>query len=127
MIFKDNRPYMVIGTPGGDVQCQAVLQVILNHIVFGFGLQEAIEAPRFATFNFPSSFSPHAYFPGLLRIEDRVASSVMEQLVSKGHKIDPWPSWAWKAGGVCAIAIDRANGVLAGAADPRRESYAVGW
>ncbi len=127
MIFKDCRPYMVIGTPGGDVQCQVVLQVILNRIVYGLGLQEAIEAPRFSTFNFPNSFSPHAYFPGLLRVEERIASSVMEELINKGHKIDPWPAWAWKAGGVCAIAIDWTHGVLAGGADPRRESYAVGW
>jgi len=127
MIFRDGRPFMVVGTPGGDVQCQVVLQVILNHIVFGFGLQEAIEAPRFSTFNFPNSFSPHAYFPGLLRIEDRVPISVIEQLIQKGHKIDPWPAWAWKAGGVCAITIDRTQGVLLGAADPRRESYAAGW
>jgi gamma-glutamyltranspeptidase/glutathione hydrolase len=39
----------------------------------------------------------------------------------------PWPDWPWRAGGVCTIAIDRARGTLAGAADPRRMGYAIGW
>ena len=127
MVFKDGRPFMVIGTPGGDVQCQAVLQVFLNLTVFGMDPQEAVEAPRFSTFSFPGSFAPHAYFPGLLRVEDRIETTVIEALVAKGHKVDLWPAWAWKAGGVCTITIDRLQGVLSGGADPRRESYAIGW
>ena len=59
---------MPFGTPGGDVQTQAMLQVLLNVMQFGMDLQDAIEAPRVASlFSFPSSFAPFEYFPGPAR------------------------------------------------------------
>ncbi|HXJ81368.1 MAG TPA: gamma-glutamyltransferase family protein [Candidatus Methylomirabilis sp.] len=127
MIFKHGKPYMPIGTPGGDVQCQAMLQVFLNVAVFGLLPQAAIEVPRFATYSYPGSFEPHAYQPDELRIERRLADDVGGALTDRGHKVATWPDWTWKAGGVCAITIDRGRGVLAAGADPRRTCYAIGW
>ena len=60
----DGRLVMPFGTPGGDVQPQAMLQVLLNLVVFGMSPQHAVEAPRFATQSFPNSFWPHRYLPG---------------------------------------------------------------
>ena len=127
MVFKHGKPYMPIGTPGGDVQCQSMLQVLLNVTVFGLLPQAAIEAPRFATYSYPGSFEPHAYQPDELRIERRLADLVGGTLADKGHKVVTWPDWTWKAGGVCAITIDRDRGVLSAGADPRRTCYAIGW
>ena len=56
---------MPFGTPGGDVQTQAMLQVLLNIFQLGMEVQDAIEAPRFATFSFPSSFAPFDYLADL--------------------------------------------------------------
>ena len=50
---------MTLGTPGGDAQPQVMLQVFLNHALFGMPPQMAVEAPRAATYNFPNSFWPH--------------------------------------------------------------------
>ncbi len=127
LVFRNGRLLMPFGTPGGDVQCQAMLQVFLNVVEFGMDPQEAVEAPRFATFNFPNSFFPHDYHPGLLKIERRFDDSTLSQLREKGHRAEWWPEWAWKAGAVCTIVFDSAKGILLGAADPRRESYALGW
>jgi len=127
MVFRKGKLFMPFGTPGGDVQCQAMLQVFLNVVEFGMDPQEAVEASRFATFNFPNSFFPHDYHPGLLKVERRIDDSTLSQLREKGHRAEWWPEWAWKAGAVCAIVVDSVNGVLLGAADPRRESYALGW
>lgn len=127
MVFRKGKLFMPFGTPGGDVQCQAMLQVFLNIVEFGMDPQEAVEAPRFATFSFPNSFFPHAYHPGQLSIEKRIDDSAFEQLTDKGHRAEWWPEWAWKAGAVCAIVLDSVNGILLGAADPRRESHALGW
>jgi gamma-glutamyltranspeptidase/glutathione hydrolase len=127
MVFKNGKPFMPLGTPGGDVQCQAMLQVFLNIAVFGMLPQAAIEAPRFSTYSYPGSFEPHAYHPGELRIEQRLAAEVGHTLADKGHKVVPWPDWTWRAGGVCTITIDRKRGILAAGADPRRMSYAMGW
>jgi len=127
MVFKHGKPYMPIGTPGGDVQCQSMLQVFLNVALFGMLPQAAVEAPRFATYSYPGSFEPHAYQPDELRIERRLAETAGGALGDKGHRVVTWPDWTWKAGGVCAITIDRNTGVLSAGADLRRTSYAIGW
>ena len=66
---------MPFGGPGGDLQPQAMLQVFLNHTVFGMSMQEAVEAPRFVTHSFPGSFEPHPYHPGRLDLERGIGES----------------------------------------------------
>src|SRR5271156_3204749 len=61
LAIKGRDQFLPFGTPGGDVQSQAMLQVLLNLFVFGHDVQSAIEAPRFATYSFPSSFAPFDY------------------------------------------------------------------
>ncbi len=123
---KNGRLAFLFGTPGGDVQVQAMLQVFLNHAVHGMDPQAAIEAPRFASESFPGSFWPHVHKPGVLRLEPgcmRHAGS----LEARGHVIEPWPDLGWRAGGVCAIAIDEGTGDRIAGADPRRECTALAW
>jgi gamma-glutamyltranspeptidase/glutathione hydrolase len=126
LALKEGAPYMTFGTPGGDVQIQAMVQVFLNATRFGMDIQSAITAPRFATYSFPSSFAPNDYFPGLLMLEERISDRTGADLARRGHKVDRWPDFTWKAGGVCAIQVDRAGGVLHAAADPRRAGQARG-
>ncbi|HEX5452639.1 MAG TPA: gamma-glutamyltransferase family protein, partial [Stellaceae bacterium] len=72
--------FLPFGTPGGDVQTQAMLQVLLNIYVHGQDVQSAIEAPRFASYSYPSSFAPYDYYPGRLNIEGRVPEEVTADL-----------------------------------------------
>ncbi|MBL8697846.1 MAG: gamma-glutamyltransferase [Alphaproteobacteria bacterium] len=118
---------MPFGTPGGDVQIQAMLQVFLNIVAFGMDPQEAVEAPRFASASFPDSFAPHAYHPGRLAIEQRLAARIGEPLAARGHQVVEWPDGVWRAGSICTIVHDIRTGLLAAGADPRRVSYATGW
>jgi gamma-glutamyltranspeptidase/glutathione hydrolase len=127
MVFKDGKPRLALGSPGADVQIQAITQVLLNILEFGMDPQQAVEVPRFATYSHPNSFDPHVYSPGVLRVETRVPQETLNRLEALGHKINPWQPWQWQAGGICAISSDPATGVLAGGADPRRENYAIGW
>jgi len=120
------RQFMPFGTPGGDVQTQAMLQTLLNLVVWGKGAQEAVEAPRFASYSFPSSFEPHAEQPGLLRLEGRLDKATGETLAGLGHKVEWWPEWTWLAGSMGLIVDDRDSGFKTAAADPRRMAYAVG-
>jgi gamma-glutamyltranspeptidase/glutathione hydrolase len=126
MVFKDGRLFMPFGTPGGDIQVQAMLQVFLNVALFGMSPQEAVEASRVATRSFADSFWPHPSFPGLLNIEGRIPSSVADRLAGLGHNVHAWPDWEWRAGAVCAIVVGE-NGTLQAGADPRRSSHAIGW
>ncbi|MFW5680162.1 MAG: gamma-glutamyltransferase family protein [Pseudomonadota bacterium] len=118
---------MAFGTPGGDVQIQAMLQVFLNHVVDGLALQEAIEAPRIASFSFPSSFAPFECKHGVVRAEAHVDAAIRDGLAARGHLVETWPAYDWRAGGVCAATLDPTRMRMSAAADPRRPSYAVGW
>ena len=124
MALKDGKVFMPFGTPGGDVQQQAMLQVFLNTTVFGMPLQEAIEAPRVASRSFPDSFWPHAYSPGKLEAERRIDQGTREALVGLGHEISEWPEWEWRAGAVCAVKVGP-DGTRWGGADPRRGAQAI--
>ncbi len=127
LALRDGKPLMAFGTPGGDVQIQAMIQVVLNVLSHGMDVQSAIEAPRFATYSFPSSFAPNDYFPGLLMLEARLPRETGAALSALGHKAEWWPEWTWKAGGVCAILCDAEAGILHAGADPRRAGYALGY
>ncbi len=116
---------MPFGTPGGDVQIQAMLQVLLNVLHFGMEVQDAIEAPRVASYSFPSSFAPFDYFPGRLAAEARIAPEVRGQLGAWGHTVADWPDITWLAGCVEMIRTIPQTGLIAAGADPRRPAYAM--
>jgi gamma-glutamyltranspeptidase/glutathione hydrolase len=118
---------MPFGTPGGDVQVQAMLQVLLNVVAFGMPPQMAVEAPRVAAFSQPNSFFPHESQPGLVRAEARLGTRTLSALAARGHRVERWADWAWAAGAVCAIVREADGTLLTAAADPRREAYAAGW
>ncbi len=119
--------FLPFGTPGGDVQTQAMLQVLLNIFVHGQDVQTAIEEPRFASYSYPSSFAPYDYYPGRLNLEGRFPEAVAADLARRGHKIERWRDFEWLAGAVCAIRVDKKKGTLEAGADPRRAAYALGW
>lgn len=127
MAFTDGKLLMPFGTPGGDMQPQAMLQTFLNITVFGMDVQQAIEAPRFGSFSYPDSFYPHEYRPGRLNLEGRIAREVGENLAGRGHDIEWWPDWTRVAGNVCAIRVDHERETLEAGADARAEAYAAGW
>ena len=106
LLVTESGGVMPFGTPGGDVQIQAMLQVLLNVMHFGMDLQTAIEAPRVASYYFPSSFAPFEYFPGRLAVEGRIDKATRDELAARGHAIQDWPDWTWLAGSVEAILTD---------------------
>ncbi len=119
--------FIPLGTPGGDVQIQAMLQSLLNLLIFEMGPQAAVEAPRFASYSFPNSFEPHDYHPGLLKMEGRIDAAVGEQLEQWGHRIEWWPEMVWLAGSISMIDANQSTGLKLAGADPRRMAYALGW
>ncbi len=125
MLVTDKGGVMPFGTPGGDVQTQAMLQVLLNIMHFGMDPQTAIEAPRVASYSFPSSFAPFEYFPGRLAVEGRIDQATRDELAARGHEVKEWPDYTWLAGSVEAILNDPATGMMGAGADPRRPAYAI--
>ena len=125
MLVTEDGGVMPFGTPGGDVQIQAMLQVMLNVFHFGMELQEAIEAPRIASYAFPSSFAPFDYFPGRVAVEARIPQTVRDDLAGRGHQVKEWPEMTWLAGSVEAVMSDPKAGLVRAGADPRRPAYAI--
>jgi gamma-glutamyltranspeptidase/glutathione hydrolase len=126
LVLKGERFVMPYGTPGGEIQPQAMLQFLVNAIDFGMEPQAAIEAPRIAIFSQPSSAGRHTFTPGLLKGESRLGN-VLDGLAARGHRVSMWPAYTPSAGSVCAIAADRDKDLITAAADIRRVSYAIGW
>ena len=118
---------MPFGAPGGDAQPQGMLQVLLNHLVFGMDIQPAIEAPRFTTHSHPNSFEPHEAKPGRLVVEEGIAPAVGADLAARGHDIEWHGPRSELVAGVCAISANLETGLICGGADPRRSGRAMGW
>lgn len=126
LVLKNGEPFMVLSTPGGDNQDQALLQVLLNIIEFGMNPQEAVEAPRFDTQHYVSSFDDHEFLPGSLNVESRVGIKTIQELSQKGHKVKVQGEWGTLSSPT-VITYDPKTGVAAAGADPRRSRYAVAW
>jgi gamma-glutamyltranspeptidase/glutathione hydrolase len=126
IVLKDGKPFLAISTPGGDSQDQQILNVLLEIIVFGKDIQEAIEAPRINSLHPFGSFDTHPSEPGVLEIEDRVPPAVRDALTAQGHKLKVLGPYAMSTG-VVAVGVNPQTGTLRGGADPRRERYIFGW
>lgn len=114
LVFKQRKPWMVVGSPGGSTILTSVLQTFLNVAVGGMKMQEAVNFPRFH----------HQWLPDRIRYEEGCFSdhhrTTLEQM---GHLFDEKGA---PIGRVDAIWIDQ-NGFKQGGADPRGDDTAIGW
>ena len=117
-----------LACPGGDVIVQAVAQVMWRVMTTGASLQEAVEAPRFASFSGPSAFHPHPSADRLVYAEGRIAEREREALRAQGHHVEVWPDFEFDAGSVQTIRSapnTQGERVLTAGADPRRLAYGL--
>ena len=126
LVMKDGQVYASLSTPGGDNQDQALLEVLLNVIEFGMNPQEAVEAARFETQHFVSSFDDHRFNPGLLSVEKRFGDAVINDLKARGHKVEVRADFSPTAAPTIII-YDRQTKLIQAGADVRRGRYAIGW
>jgi gamma-glutamyltranspeptidase/glutathione hydrolase len=123
MVTKAGKLELIMSTPGGDNQDQALLQVLLNMLDFGMNPQEAVEAPRFQTEHFYSSFGNHEFVPGKLNLESRISRSTIDALNGLGHRVTVTGEWSNSS---APTVIQVHNDVLNGGADPRRARFIFG-
>jgi gamma-glutamyltranspeptidase/glutathione hydrolase len=122
LVLKDGQLSIVFGTPGNVAQVQTNLQVLTNLLDFDLDPQQAVEAPRWRSFqpggegNYPHTISDR------LALEDRFPSDVQRELSRRGHQVEIVDS----LGGGCnaMVIVRQRDGLLLAAADPRREGYA---
>ena len=117
MVFKGDQLFMSFGVMGGAIQPQGHVQVLVNIIDLGMGLQQAIDAPRFR----------YTSGRGVL-LEDEIPANVIQALIERGHVRASAPGVLRSSmGGGQAIMIDPVSKTLMGASDPRKDGCALGY
>ncbi len=111
IVFKNDKPWFALGTPGGTRIFAAVLQAILNVIDHGMSFQEAMEAPRVWTQG------------DEVEAEEGVPLPIRDSLGSKGHKVEEVPT---VADGMNGIMYDQELGLIRGAACWRADGAPLG-
>ncbi|GHH98955.1 gamma-glutamyltransferase [Neobacillus kokaensis] len=112
IVFKDDKPVLTVGSPGGPTIITSVLQTILYAIEYDMELKAAVEEPRIYTNNLSS-----------YRYESGIPAEVIKKLNDLGHKFGTSPT---TIGNVQSILIDHDNGIFKGVADSSRNGAAIG-
>jgi gamma-glutamyltranspeptidase len=126
MVQRGGDLILLCGTPGADTQVQTNLQVLTHVLDHGFTVVEAVEAPRWRHLqDGTESTVPHTCADEL-RLEGRYPEDVLADLARRGHPVARLGDWE-ATGSEMMIQLDPATGAKFGAADPRRDGYAIGW
>ena len=114
IVLKNDRPFMVIGSPGGSTIITTTLQSILNVTVFDMDIKEAVSSPR----------THSQWLPDVIMIEPRgISLDVKRNLEKRGHTVVDY-QWGYigEANGIVVINHD-----IFGGGDSRQETSAVGY
>jgi gamma-glutamyltranspeptidase / glutathione hydrolase len=122
ILVKDDKPFMVIGSPGGPTIINTVLQAIINVVDFDMNIQQAVSAPRFH----------HQWLPDHIFWETYdLDADTRASIEARGHKFRELPGMdrnePGEIGDAQGIVIDPKTGMRMGGADPRRGGAAVGF
>ena len=124
MVTKDDRPVLVFGVMGGDMQPQGHAQVLMNWIDFGMNIQMAGDAARI---RHDGSATPTGVAEkengGVVLTESGIPADTVAALKEKGHVLSTGGSF----GGYQAILIDWERGILHGATEARKDGAALGY
>jgi gamma-glutamyltranspeptidase/glutathione hydrolase len=123
-VNPDGTLHLVGGTPGANIQVQSNLQLIVNIVDLKMNVQEATEAPRWQHLSLPGQSSEEELGSGVLEIENRVPTAVLDQLRAMGHDVRPLA--AWGHGSAVQLMQVLPNGSFAFGSDPRCEGHASG-
>jgi gamma-glutamyltranspeptidase/glutathione hydrolase len=112
LVLRDGLPRLVVGSAGSLRLRGAILQVIVNVIAHGLGVQEAIERPRV-----------HFQTPDV-QAEGGNDPAELDRLEALGYAVSRWQGRNLFFGGVAGVEL-REDGTLAAAGDPRRGGHGV--
>jgi gamma-glutamyltranspeptidase/glutathione hydrolase len=104
MVFREGKPWLVTGSPGGSQILTTVLQMIVNVVDHGMNIADATNVPRMH----------HQWFPDTLLLESGFSPDTVVELEKRGHTIHP-------SDGMGSLqSVMRDNALFQGASDPRR-------
>jgi gamma-glutamyltranspeptidase/glutathione hydrolase len=115
MVLQDGDLHMILGSPGSDGQTQTLLQVLNNIHLFGMTPQEAVDAPRY-----------RSYESGTLLLDRGIPEAARTELAGYGYQVQLQESPSAELGGAQVIMV-LPSGVRIIGADHRREAYGLAW
>lgn len=124
-VTRDAKPWLSFGVMGGDMQPQGHVQILMNLIDFGMGLQEAGDAPRLYHTRSSEPTGEEMKDGGTLYLEDGFPAESVRDLVAMGHQVSRTTAGAF--GGYQAILIDLERRVFLGASESRKDGQAAGY
>jgi gamma-glutamyltranspeptidase/glutathione hydrolase len=110
IVLKNNKPYLIVGTPGGTTITTSVFQTLINILEFDMSVEDAVNKPKFH----------HQWLPDEIQVEADFPQAVRDQLQQMGYTIKQRGS----IGRTEVICID-ANGKIEAVADKRGDDGAV--
>jgi gamma-glutamyltranspeptidase/glutathione hydrolase len=128
LVLREGKPVLAVSVAGGDLQDQATLNLLLNHIEFGQLPAAAVRTPRFATYHHQDSFDPNPrreqtfLKAGSLAISERVPAPVRQDLARRGHQVEA------RAGHIATpvMLYIAPDGTFHAAGDPEAGRHAAG-
>lgn len=112
IVLKDNKPFLVAGTPGGTTITTSVFQTLVNILEFDMSTEDAVNKPKFH----------HQWLPDEIFVEGEFPQSVRQQLQQMGYKV----TQRGAIGRTEVIRIE-ANGTIEAVADKRGDDSASGF
>lgn len=112
IVLQNNKPYLVVGTPGGTTIPTSVFQTLVNILEFNLSTIDAVNKPKFH----------HQWLPDRIDIENDFSSATAIALEMMGYKIN-------KRGAIGRTEVIKvlANGKFEAVADKRGDDDARGW
>ena len=112
IVLKDGQPFLILGTPGGSTIITTVLQNLLNVVIHGMDIREAVSSPRVHS----------QWMPDMVFHEQRgLSKRLIKKLTARGHEVNLRGN------------IGEANGIMIddqgfwGGPDSRGENTAIGY
>lgn len=111
IVLKNNKPYLVAGTPGGSTIITSVLQTLVNVLDFNLSISDAVNKPKFH----------HQWQPDVVYIEKGFPAATLQQMEQMGYRFIQRS----QIGRTEVIRIQ--NGVIEAVADGRGDDSAAGY
>lgn len=112
IVLKNNKPYLIVGTPGGTTITTSVFQTLINILEFDMSIEDAVNKPKFH----------HQWLPDEIQVEADFPQTVRDQLQQMGYKVKQRGA----IGRTEVIRID-ADGKMEAVADKRGDDGAVAY
>lgn len=112
IVLKDNKPYIITGTPGGTTITTSVFQTLVNLLEFDMSPDDAVNKPKFH----------HQWLPDEIQVERDFPQAVRDQLQQMGYKVVPRGQI-----GRTELIVIWPDGKIEAIADRRGEDHAAGY